>query len=69
MTLELPDQSVNAVSYKQTNPQTVKRPPEGTVTVYDHEKQTTEITVKPRLHIQYQSEQTVLEPREQTEGK
>lgn len=66
--VELPSQSVNVVSYVRTNPQTVERPPEGEVTVYDHEKQTTEIMAKPRLHVQYQTEQTVIEPRGQTEG-
>lgn len=69
ITLELPTQSVNAITYGRTNPRTVERPPEGTETVYDYEKQKTEISVKPRLHVQYRTEQSVLEPREQTEAK
>lgn len=67
--LELPTQSVNAITYERTNPRTVERPPEGTETVYDHEKRTTQITVMPRLHVQYESEQTVLEPQNRTEER
>lgn len=68
-TLELPTQSVDIVTYERTNPRTVERPPEGTETVYDHEKRTTRISVTPQLHVQYHSGQTVLEPQNRTEEK
>lgn len=68
-TLELPPRSVSVVSYRKTNPRIVDRPPEGREKVYDYEKQTTEVTVKPRLRVQYHSERTVLEASEQTEER
>jgi len=66
-TFELPSRSVSVVSYHKTNPRIVERPLEGSEKVYDYEKQTTEVTVKPRLHIQYHSEKTVFKATERTE--